>query len=139
MKAPDVCKDWRVITGIILILLGAVNRVVGLRKSEESSGMMAQASRAGADSDYLSFDELDAGANGAVLKPLVREEERASYAAARMDFYHATFLTGQLMAVAGVILILFGFIAIIKRDARHALRSLFEGADGQKAKPPSKG
>ncbi len=124
--------------GIALILLGAVNRVVGLGKTEESNRMIVQASHAGTGSDYLSFDELDAGADGAVLRPLIQEEERVSYATARMDFYHAAFLTGQVMAVAGVVLTLFGFIVIIQRDTRRTLRRFSEapGEPGAEPQPP---
>jgi tellurite resistance protein TehA-like permease len=39
-----------------------------------------------------------------------------------VDFYHATFLTGQVLVLAGVLLALIGFISVIQRDARSSLR-----------------
>lgn len=133
MKLPDIYTDWRIIAGLALILLGAGNWVVGLRKTQESSQMIAQAAHVSPSSDYRSFDELEAGA-GAVLKPFTQEEERVSYATARMDFYHVTFLTGQAMMIAGLIVALLGFINVIQRDTRRTLRRLQHSSEP--AAPP---
>jgi len=79
-----------------------------------------------------SFDELGAGAD-AVLEPFTAEQRRVSYATARMDFYHATFITGEALVIGGAIVICLGFLGLIKRDASHAtarrldLRALGEG------------
>lgn len=116
-------RDWRIVGGLALAVLGAGNWVVGLHKTQEASEMIAHASNVAPSSDYRSFDELDSGA-GAVLKPFTREEERVSYATARMDFYHVTFLTGQVLVVAGAIVLLIGFINLIQRDTRHMLRRI---------------
>lgn len=116
-------RDWRIVGGLALAVLGAGNWVVGLHKTQEASEMIARASNVAPSSDYRSFDELDSGA-GAVLKPFTREEERVSYATARMDFYHVTFLTGQVLVVAGAIVLLIGFINLIQRDTRHMLRRI---------------
>jgi hypothetical protein len=37
-----------------------------------------------------------------------------------MDFYHATFLTGYGLVIAGLALTCAGFLALIRRDARRA-------------------
>jgi hypothetical protein len=132
MKLTDVYRDWRIMAGLALILLGAGNWIVGLKKTEESSRMIAEATRVVPGGDYRSFDELDAGADGAVLRPFIQQEERVSYATARMDFYHVTFLTGQIVTVAGVILTLLGFIAVIQRDALRTLRRSSETAAAPK-------
>jgi hypothetical protein len=70
--------------------------------------------------DYRSFDELDEGA--AVLEPLTAEQRQASYATARMDFYHAAFLAGRVMVLLGLLVTLLGFIAVIQQDSRRAFR-----------------
>ncbi|HSU90467.1 MAG TPA: hypothetical protein VLI44_03390, partial [Sporolactobacillaceae bacterium] len=72
--------------------------------------------------DYYSFDELDAGAGGAVLEPLTAQQRKTSYATARMDFYHAAFLTGRVMVLLGLVCTLLGFISVIQQDSRRALR-----------------
>jgi hypothetical protein len=132
MKLADVYRDWRIMAGLALILLGAGNWIVGLEKTEESSRMIAAATRVLPSGDYRSFDELDAGADSAVLRPFVQQEERVSYATARMDFYHVTFLTGQIVTVAGVILTFLGFITVIQRDARRTLKRFSETAAAPK-------
>jgi len=86
-------------------------------------------------SDYRSFDELDASAGGAVLEPLTARERAVSYATARMDFYHATFLTGQMLVLASLIIAFWGVIAVIQSDARRAMRGAIIGGPG----PPAAG
>src|SRR5258707_14204158 len=75
---------------------------------------------AAAATDYRSFDELDEGA--AVLEPLTAQQRQASYATARMDFYHAAFLAGRVMVLLGLLVTLLGFIAVIQQDSRRAFR-----------------
>lgn len=124
MKLPDIYHDWRVVAGLALIFLGAGNWWVGLSKTRESSRIIAQAANVVPSTDYRSFDEIEAGDGGAVLQPLDPQGERVSYARARMDFYHVTFLTGQVMMVVGVLVVLWGFMAIIRNDAWRALSSI---------------
>ncbi|HVA39551.1 MAG TPA: hypothetical protein VNF49_02720 [Candidatus Binataceae bacterium] len=137
MKLPDVYTDWRIMAGLALIVLGAVNWVVGLDRTQEYSRIVARTPDVAADEAYRSFDELDPRTDGAVLAPFTTEQRRVSYATARMDFYHATFLTGQALVLAGVVLTLVGFIVIIQRDSRHANRRLRARPSGPAPPPES--
>lgn len=60
----------------------------------------------------------------AFCKPFTEEEARVSYATARMDFYHATFLSGQAMVIVGLVVTLIGFINVIQRDTRRSIRRI---------------
>jgi uncharacterized membrane protein len=124
MKLPDVYTDWRIVAGFALIVLGTVNWAIGRVRTQEYSRIVAGTADVSADEAYRSFDELDPRTDGAVLAPFTNAQRRVSYATARMDFYHATFLTGQALVLAGVVLTLLGFIVIIQRDNRHVHRRL---------------
>jgi hypothetical protein len=124
VKLPDVYRDWRIMAGLMLALLGAGNWLVGLNRARIASQMIAQAAHTSPSNDYRSFDEVDS--TGAVLKPFTEEEARVSYATARMDFYHVTFLSGQAMVIVGLVLTLIGFINVIQRDTRRSIRRLSE-------------
>jgi uncharacterized membrane protein len=126
VKLPDVYKDWRIMAGLMLVVLGAGNWIVGLTKTRDASLMIAQAAHTAPSSDYRSFDEVDSAAG--VLTPFTEEEARVSYATARMDFYHVTFLTGQVMVIVGLILTFIGFINVIQRDTRRSMRRLSDDA-----------
>jgi hypothetical protein len=119
MKIPDMYHNWRVILGIALIVLGSGNWLVGRMKTQEYSELLQTANTHNLDDVYSGFDELDSGAI-AVLEPLTAEQRRVSYATARMDFYHATFLTGYVLVVAGLLLTVIGFLGLIRNDARRA-------------------
>jgi hypothetical protein len=123
MKLPDIYGDWRVMAGLALLLLGAANWVIGLERTTEYARIIAQASTPPVpDQAYRSFDELDA--DSTVLEPFTSEQRRVSYATARMDFYHATFLTGRVLASIGLVTMLIGFITVIQRDTRRAIRRI---------------
>jgi hypothetical protein len=124
MKLPDVYGDWRVVGGLALIILGAVNWEIGRARTQEYSRIVAGHAEVAADEAYRSFDELDPRTDSAVLAPFTDAQRKVSYATARMDFYHATFLTGQALVLAGVVLTLVGFITIIQRDNRHVHRRI---------------
>lgn len=123
VKPPDLYADGWLIGGLILMLLGAGNWLVGLTKTEQYSRTLARASAGGFDQSYLSFDELDDRSDSAVLAPLTRQERNVSYANARMDFYHATFLTGQILFALGLLVAMIGFIGAVRRDAGRSMRS----------------
>jgi len=123
VKPPDLYGDGWLIGGLILMLLGAGNWVVGLTKTEQYSHVLARASQSGFDQSYLSFEELDDRSDSAVLAPLTQQERNVSFANARVDFYHATFLTGQVLFSLGLLFTMVAFIAAIRRDARRAMRS----------------
>jgi uncharacterized membrane protein len=129
MKLPDLYHDWRVVLGFALIVLGAGNWVVGRARTQEYADLIAHESQLGPDKAYRSFDELDSSAN-AVLEPFTSEQRNVSYATARMDFYHATFLTGQALVLVGLIITFIGFIAVIKSDTRRVIRRLAAGVGG---------
>jgi hypothetical protein len=122
MKLPDVYTDWRIVAGLALMILGAGNWIIGLHRTQQYSQMIAATAHTATGTDYRSFDELDAGTGVAVLEPLTSEQRKVSYATARMDFYHATFLSGQVMVVLGLLVALWGFMAVIQTDTRNALR-----------------
>ncbi len=129
MKLPDIYGDWRVVTGLALIFLGAGNWWVGLSKARESSQIIAQAANVVPSTDYRSFDEIEAADDGAALQPPSPQGERVSYARARMDFYHVTFLTGEVIMMAGLLIVLWGFIAIIRNDTWRALKTISHSDD----------
>ena len=123
MKVRDLYTDWRVVAGVALACLGAANWIIGLNRTQQYSQIIASAPNAAAGSDYRSFDELDASAGGAVLEPLTARERAVSYATARMDFYHATFLTGQVLVLVGLVVTFWGVIVVIQTDTRRAMHS----------------
>lgn len=123
VKPPDLYTDGWLIGGLILMLLGAGNWLVGLTKTEQYSHTLVRASEGRFDQSYLSFDELDDRSDSAVLAPLTKQERNVSYANARMDFYHATFLTGQFLFALGLLVAMIGFIGAIRRDAGRSMRS----------------
>jgi hypothetical protein len=123
MKIVEVTRDWRVVLGLALVAVGVGNWTVGRARTEQYSAIVAAQPAPSAAQSYRSFDELDAGAD-AVLEPFSDAQRRVYYASARMDFYHATFMTGYILAIVGLIVTFIGFRGLIRRDASGAARRL---------------
>jgi uncharacterized membrane protein len=122
MKPPDIYTDWKIMLGIALIVLGVGNWVIGWQRTQTYSRMIV-AQQQPVAADFRQFDELDADAgDAAVLAPLTAQQREASYATARMDFYHAAFLAGRAMVLCGVLLTMLGFITVIQQDSRRSFR-----------------
>jgi hypothetical protein len=130
MNIPDIYHNRRVVLGVALILLGSGNWLVGRLNTEHYGELISNARSIAPDQGYRSFDELDAGAV-AVLAPLTAEQRRVSYATARMDFYHATFLTGYVLVLAGLLLTFVGFLSLIRNDARRATARITKSPGAQ--------
>ena len=122
MKLPDIYRDWRIMAGLTLIVLGAGNWMVGLQRTRLAGEMIARATNVAPSTDYRNFDEVDSA--GAVLQPFTEQQRKVSYATARMDFYHVAFLSGRGMTLVGLALTLAGFVGVIQRDSRRTIRRL---------------
>lgn len=120
MKLPDIYSDWRVVFGLALLILGIGNWVVGWEKAQLYAQIAATEWKSGSDQNSHSYDELD-GDTGGVLAPLTDEQREVSFARARMDFYHATFLTGRVLVVFGLLFACIGFLGLIRNDSRRTV------------------
>ncbi|HEV3114991.1 MAG TPA: hypothetical protein VGY99_31280 [Candidatus Binataceae bacterium] len=125
MKPPELYSDWRVIAGVVLILLGTGNWLVGLNGIVQYRRLVVETSPSA--ELYRNLDELDARTDGAVLAPLTQDEKTVSYAAAQMDFYHAVYLIGCILFALGLMVSLMAFIGAIRRDAREAVNRRTRG------------
>jgi hypothetical protein len=132
MKPAQILREWRVGLGLAMVVIGAANWSVGRHRAREYSSILATQPADTADQAYRSFEELGAGAAD-VLEPFTDEQRRVSYAMARMDFYHAAFLSGEVLVISGAVMACLGFLGIIRRDAFDAtarrldLRTLGKG------------
>ncbi|HTT74788.1 MAG TPA: hypothetical protein VMF50_02280 [Candidatus Binataceae bacterium] len=125
MKLPDVYTDWRVVFGLALLILGIGNWVVGWERTQFYAQAVSTAAETNGygEESYRRFDELGSDPSDA-LAPLTAEERKVSYARARMDFYHATFLTGRILVAFGLLFSFIGFLSLIRNDSRRAVRQL---------------
>jgi hypothetical protein len=121
MRLAEIYGDWRVVTALVMMLLGIGNWLVGLNGTTQYRRKLELLQIRPASEQYRNFDELDARSDDAVLAPLIQNQRNVSYAAAQMDFYHAVYLTGRMLFAAGVILGLLACLAAIRHDTRRAV------------------
>jgi hypothetical protein len=136
MKIPDVYSDWRVVFGLALLMLGIGNWVIGWEKAQLYGQIAAtewKTAHGGAQA-FRSYDELGSDPDGA-LAPLTAEEREVSYARARMDFYHATFLTGRVLVFFGLLFTCLGFLGLIRNDGRRVVNRLNLRAKAEEPSP----
>src|SRR5579875_1104277 len=120
MKPRDFYTDWRLLVGAILIITGTVNWAIGFTGTKHYGQVVATSGQEDVEELTRPFDELDDSSNQAVLEPLIAVERKASLDSAQMDFYHAIFFVGQSFFAGGLILMLIGLFATLRRDAKTA-------------------
>jgi hypothetical protein len=125
VKLPELYSDWRLVTGLVLIIMGAVNWGVGFIGTEQYRQPPSVASETQSEDISSVFDGLDDSSNRAVLTPLVDRQRKVSINSAQMDFFHAVFLVGQALFVAGLVITLATLLATFHRDAKNAMSRAF--------------
>ncbi len=120
VKLRDVYTDWRLAAGVVLIITGAGNWGVGFIGTEQYRQPPSVASDTRMEDVSGGFEGLDDSSNRAVLTPLTDRQRKVSINSAQMDFFHAMFVVGEAIFVAGLVITLAALFAAIRRDAKNA-------------------
>lgn len=99
--------------GILLLALGIGNTFVSAGKVEEYARRLAGAAALESPTDLADLDHLTPRTNETLLRRLHRGSAHASVAAAKRDFYALVNDGGRLIALAGLLLALFGVRALL--------------------------
>jgi hypothetical protein len=127
VKLRDLYTDWRLAAGIVLIVTGAANWGAGFVGTEQYRQPPSVASDTQNEDVFGGFEGLDDISNRAVLTPLTDRQRRASINSAQMDFFHAMFVVGEVIFVAGVVFTLAALLAALRREAKSAMSRTLRG------------
>ena len=117
MKPKDIYSSYLLVAGLMLLLLGIGNWVVGAVQITKFQGLLRNTAKTGLEESYRNFQELDLRKNEEVLQRINKDREKYNTARVKVDFYYVVLGGGRLLFFIGLFLAFFGLIRLIRHDA----------------------
>jgi hypothetical protein len=108
--------------GVVLVLLGAGNWIVGAVQVAHYRAMVEAGSKTGLEDSYRSFQELTPRKSREVLSRIHEEQEKYDAARVKVDFFHVVLKGGLLLVLVGLGLTFSALFKIIRRDGPMKIR-----------------
>jgi hypothetical protein len=116
VKLRGVCSSYTFIFGILCLVLGAGNWIVGTFESAKYQALLHKTAQTGLEESYKSFQELDQQKNEEVLLRINQDRERYNAARVKLDFYYVVLIGGRWLLLIGAGVTVASVIRLIRRD-----------------------
>ncbi len=117
MKPKDIYSSYLLVAGLMLLLLGIGNWIVGAVQITKYQRLLRNTAKTGLEESYRNFQELDLRKNEEVLRRINKDREKYNTARVNVDFYYVVLGGGRLLFFIGLFLAFFGLIRLIRHDA----------------------
>lgn len=117
MKPKDIYSSYLIVAGLMLLLLGIGNWIVGAVQITKYQGLLRNTAKTGLEESYRNFQELDLRKNEEVLRRINKDRDKYNTARVKVDFYYVVLGGGRLLFFIGLFLTFFGLIRLIRQDA----------------------
>lgn len=115
MIPRDFYSDYRFVAGVLLLLLGIGNWIVGAVEITKYQALLHRTAQTGLEENYHTFQELDYQKNEEVLRRITEDREKYNAARVKLDFYYVVVTGGQLFFVLGLLLTSFALVRLTRR------------------------
>ena len=116
VKLRNVCSSYTFIFGILCLVLGAGNWIVGTFESAKYQALLHKTAQTGLEESYRSFQELDQQKNEEVLLRINQDRERYNAARVKSDFYYVVLIGGRWLLLIGAGVTVASVIRLVRRD-----------------------
>jgi hypothetical protein len=116
VKLRGVCSSYTFIFGILCLVLGAGNWIVGTLESAKYQALLHKTAQTGLEESYKSFQELDQQKNEEVLLRINQDRERYNAARVKLDFYYVVLIGGRWLLLIGAGVTVASVIRLVRRD-----------------------
>jgi hypothetical protein len=116
MQAREVYSDYVLIAGLLMLLLGLGNWIVGTMESSRFEGIVHRTAQTGLEEKYSLFRQLDQQKNEEVLRRITEDREKFNAARVKLEFFYVVLGGGQLLFFSGLVVTSFALLRIIRRD-----------------------
>ncbi len=124
MKLRDVYTSHLLVAGLMCLLLGVGNWIVGVTQIRKYQGFLGKTDKTGLEESYRNFQELDHQKNEEVLRSINQDREKYNAARIKLDFYYVVLGGGRLFFLVGALLTFFALIRAIRQDTLAKMRRL---------------
>lgn len=124
MKLRDIYSSYLLMAGLMCLLLGLGNWLVGAVEIARYQGLLQNTAQTGLEDSYRSFQELDHQKNEEVLRRITEDREKYNAARVKLDFYYVVVSGGRVLFLLGALLTFFALIRIIRQDTMTKIKRL---------------
>jgi hypothetical protein len=124
MKARDIYSSYLLVSGIVCLMLGIGNWVVGAVETTKYQNLLHRTEQTGLEESYRSFQELDHQKNEEVLRRINEDREKYNAARIKLNFFYVVLIGGHALFLCGVLLVVGFLIRFIRRDAQRKMTTL---------------
>jgi len=122
MKFREIYTSHFMIVGVVCVVLGIGNWMVGTIESGKYQALLRKTTQTGLEETYRSFRELDQQKNEEVLRPINEDREKYNAARVKLNFFFIVLTGGRLLFAIGTLLSLSTAIRLIRRDAQLKIK-----------------
>ena len=116
MKLRDIYSSPTFILGVLCLVLGTGNWIVGTFESAKYQALLHKTAQTGLEESYRSFQELDEQKNEEVLLRINQDRERYNAARVKLDFYYVVLIGGRWLLLIGAGVTVASIIRLMRRD-----------------------
>src|SRR5512132_1403450 len=127
MKVREMYSSWLLLSGLICLIMGIGNWMVGAIETSKYQALLFKTARTGLEENYRNFQELDHQKNEEVLRRINDDREKFNAARVKLNFFYVVLTGGRTLFLCGVLLILWSLIRLIRRDAQKKISILSGG------------
>lgn len=124
MKPRDIYSSYLLVAGVLCLVLGIGNWIVGAVEITRYQGLLHKTAQTGLEDSYRSFQQLDHQKNEEVLRPINEDRERYNAARVKLEFYYVVVSGGRILFLLGALLTFFALIRVIRQDTVVKIRRL---------------
>jgi hypothetical protein len=124
MKPRDLYSSHVLVAGVILLVLGIGNWIVGAVQVTQYRSLLRSNSRTGLEESYRSFQELTREKNQGILRRINEDREKYNAARVKLDFSYVVLRGGRVLFLVGLALTLYALIKLIRQDTLTKIRRL---------------
>jgi hypothetical protein len=126
MKLRDAYSSYVLVTGLVCLIMGIGNWVVGAVETSKYQALLYKTARTGLEESYRNFQELDHQKNEEVLRRINEDREKYNGARVKLNFFYIVLTGGRMLFFAGAILTLTALVRLIRRDTKLKIKRLIE-------------
>jgi len=124
MKLRELYSSYILIAGLVCLVFGVGNWVVGAIQTVKYQGLLLKTAHTGLEDSYRNFQQLDQQRNEEVLRRLTENREKYNAARVKLNFFYVVLTGGRLMFLVGSAITVVTLVRMIRRDTQSKIRNL---------------
>jgi hypothetical protein len=118
MKLRDAYSNSVFVAGVVCLLLGIGNWLVGSMETLKYQSLLYKTARTGLEDSYRNFQELDQQKNEEALRRINDNREKFNAARVKLNFFYVVLIGGRILFLLGLLLGLGSLIRLIRTEAQ---------------------